>query len=299
MHLTRALALPSVACVLTTVPVAAADDKVACIEASEVGQSHRDARKFEDARKSFIACSRDVCPKLVREACEGWLSEVAKAQPTVVFAAQDREGRDVRDVRVLVDGKQVLAALTGHAMPVDPGTRRVSFLHPRLGALDVTVLVLEGEKGRAITGVFGRQGSVGGGPSTKPAASADAGLAAIETPRARTGVRDAGPSDLPYIVAGAGAVALVASGYFYLSYSSKKSSLATACGSDGLCPASEEDNIESARQAGRLTVIMGVLGVGGLGVGAWLYSQEKEAKTRAAVGVTPSGAPFATISGRF
>ena len=111
--------------------------------------------------------------------------------------------------------------------------------------------------------------------------------------------QDAGGSNLPYVVGGAGAIALLASGYFYLSYSGKKSSLASACGSDGLCPASEQGNIDSANQAGTLAVVTGLLGVAGVGVGTWLYFSEKEAKTKAAFGVTPSGTPFGTLSGRF
>ena len=109
-------------------------------------------------------------------------------------------------------------------------------------------------------------------------------------------------SALPWVIGGAGAVSLVLSGIFYGSYSSKKSSLSSVCTSDGRCPSSEQGTIDGANSAGTLSVVMGVVGVAGIGVGTWLFLAERgraEPRTSASLSVSPSGAALGTVSGRF
>ena len=82
-----------------------------CAEASEAAQSFRDDRKLQAAREKLLACARPECPKPIKRDCDELLSEVDAAMPTIVLAARDAEGRDLTDVKVLLDGTPLEHAL--------------------------------------------------------------------------------------------------------------------------------------------------------------------------------------------
>jgi hypothetical protein len=106
---------------------AAADDKQACVAASEKAQQLRSAGKLGEARDQLNICGRSECPKLIQQDCTQWMSEVLANMPSVVPGAKDRKGRDLVDVRLSVDGKVATEMLDGKALVLDPGVHTFLF----------------------------------------------------------------------------------------------------------------------------------------------------------------------------
>ncbi|WP_437961244.1 hypothetical protein WME76_17480 [Sorangium sp. So ce119] len=135
--------------------VHAAPSKRACAAAYERAQGLRRDGKLLEAREALITCSQPTCPAAAVADCGPWLAEVEQSLPSVVIAAKDADGRERLDVRVLVDGRLLAAALDGKALPVDPGPRTFRF-EPATGpAVEERLLIREGEKNRAITVTLG------------------------------------------------------------------------------------------------------------------------------------------------
>src|SRR5258706_11127444 len=83
-----------------------ADDvKNACASASETAQQLRIDGKLRAAHEQLTACSRPICPAIVKRDCDAWLSEVEAILPSIVLVARDETGRDLVDVRVLLDAE--------------------------------------------------------------------------------------------------------------------------------------------------------------------------------------------------
>src|SRR5215471_9806859 len=131
-------------------------DTSACIAASEKGQESRANGRLREAREQFKVCGADSCPAIVRRDCVQWLLEVVALAPTVVLGAKDREGRDLFDVTVTMDGEVLTQKLDGKSVMVDPGPHTFKFDAPGETAVTERVLVKEGEKARVVTVAFER-----------------------------------------------------------------------------------------------------------------------------------------------
>ena len=127
--------------------------KAECVSQLDKAQSMQTARKLQEARVSYLACSASACPELVREDCTRSLVELERAMPTVVFSAR-AEGHDVSDARVLLDGEAIASALDGHAVTLDPGSHIARFERAGGGVFEVRVVAREGEKNRPISATF-------------------------------------------------------------------------------------------------------------------------------------------------
>jgi hypothetical protein len=149
--------LLATATMLAIVPHAAragADEKQACVTASEKAQQLRSAGKLGDARDQLNICGRPECPKLVQQDCTQWMSELLSSLPSVVPGAKDRKGRDIVDARLTVDGKVVTEALDGKAFVIDPGVHTFVFESKGLPPLKEQVVVKPGEKNRIVSVTF-------------------------------------------------------------------------------------------------------------------------------------------------
>jgi hypothetical protein len=121
-----------------------------CVAASEGGLAARDHGHLRDAKKSFVVCAADTCPKPLRIDCARWLDEVEASIPTVVFGAKDRSGADVFDVKVSVDGEHVLGTEQGKAVALDPGPHVVRFERASSKPFETKILLRTGEHNRPI-----------------------------------------------------------------------------------------------------------------------------------------------------
>ena len=131
-----------------------ADEKEACVNASEQAQTLRDDGKFRQARAALMTCGRDVCPAIVRRDCEKWLTELDAAQPTVVLGARDPNGSDVPGARVKLDGAPLLDRLDGRPVPVDPGEHVFRYEGAGSTPVEQRVVVRVGEKNRSLTAIL-------------------------------------------------------------------------------------------------------------------------------------------------
>ncbi|XXT24056.1 hypothetical protein WME94_21185 [Sorangium sp. So ce429] len=189
---------------LVAVEARAQPSKRACAAAYERAQGLRRDGKLIAAREALIACSQPTCPAAAVADCGPWLAEVEKSLPSVVIAARDAGGRERLDVRVLVDGRLLAAALDGKALPVDPGPHTFRYEPAGGPAVEERVLIREGEKNRAITVILGAPPA--GGPSSPrplaaPAASASpphASPAAPAAPAAPPHTAPAAPAAPPH-----------------------------------------------------------------------------------------------------
>ncbi|WP_437518023.1 hypothetical protein [Sorangium sp. So ce1099] len=157
--------------------------KRACAAAYERAQGLRRDGKLIAAREALIACSQPTCPAAAVADCGPWLAEVEKSLPSVVIAARDAGGRERLDVRVLVDGRLLAAALDGKALPVDPGPHTFRYEPAGGPAVEERVLIREGEKNRAIT-VFLGAPPAGGPSSPRPLAAPAASASPSRAPHA-------------------------------------------------------------------------------------------------------------------
>jgi hypothetical protein len=236
--------------VLTTGEQAHADEKQACVTASEKAQQLRSANKLGEARDQLNICGRAECPKLIQQDCTQWMSEVLASFPSVVPGAKDAKGRDLVDVRLTVDGKLATERLDGKALVIDPGVH--SFLFELKGgnaSVKEQVVVKPGEKNRIVTVTLASPddaATVGPGPATSGAGTG----APPDEPRASSAPIAA------YVLGGLGLAALGAALYFDLNASSEARDLRETCAPN--CNQADVDAVQS-----KYTIAGVTAGVGG------------------------------------
>lgn len=123
----------------------ASADKIACVAALDAAQSLHAAHKLKEARASFVACSSESCPGVVREDCARSLLDLDGAMPSVVLSATV-DGHDAIDARVTLDGESLPGALDGRSLAVDPGAHVARF--ERAGSAPVEVKFIAREERR-------------------------------------------------------------------------------------------------------------------------------------------------------
>lgn len=211
-----------------------------CADAAEAAQSLRDANRLVEARRALLACAKQDCPRIVRDDCRSWLAEVDAAMPSIVIVVDDEKGRPVAGGTLAIDGS-ISRGLEGTAIPLDPGTHGIALTVEGYERHAETVVIRTGEKNRAIRVVLRRQQK----PSPPPV-----------HPRSKT---------LPYVLIGAGAVALGAGLYLGLDARSDVDDMRSSC-----APHCDAARVDRARtQLLMADVAMGA-GLVSAGVGAWL-----------------------------
>lgn len=147
-----------------------ADSKTTCADAYKSAQVQKKSGAFKRARESLLVCVSDRCPAVLHPDCTRWLTEVEAAAPSVVFAAKGENGKDVTDVRVIVDGEVVAKELDGKSLTLDPGSHVLRFEHPGQNPIEQSIAIREGEKSRVVAVSWAKAP-----PETPVAASDDGG----------------------------------------------------------------------------------------------------------------------------
>jgi hypothetical protein len=129
---------------------ARANEKQRCISASEEGQELRDDGNYRRAREAFSACARESCPPLVRRDCAHWQADLEETWPSVIVSAKDGGGKDLVEVRVLLDGEPFVSKLDGKPVRVDPGEHVLRCEADGYPAAEQHVVVRAGEKNRMV-----------------------------------------------------------------------------------------------------------------------------------------------------
>jgi hypothetical protein len=251
-----------------------AQSKTECIDAYEQAQSLRMDGHLKAARDQLLVCNQPACPVLARDDCSRWLAEVQAAMPSIAVAAKDAAGKDVVDITVQLDGERVLDALFGRAFQIDPGVHALRVESPGREPIEQRIVVVEGEKLRAVNVVF--------------SAPTKALPPALPAAKARSN-----PPVLGYALAGVGAVGLAGFAYFATSGLSARQDLQSTC-----APHCAQDDVDAARR--KLIIGDISLGIGtaaALGAGYLLFLRPRH-DTTAAVQVGNGGA-YAVVTGRF
>lgn len=245
-HFALLLAVALASAPVAAEDAAAGDAKSQCARSYEHAQELRQDGKLVAARAEIVICARE-CPGEILAECSRWLSDVDRSLPSVVVAATDANGNDVRDVRVSVDGQPLLAILDGHAVQVDPGPRRFRFERTGSPAIDREILVQQGEKDRLIRVAF-------------------AATAASARPRTAVSTDGAGPSLVPPLVLGGiGVLALGSFAFFAATAKRDIDDLRASC-----APSCVRGDVDSARTKLLVADISLGVGVVSLGVATWL-----------------------------
>ncbi len=250
----RATILAMVGALSTWSFAARADDKEACIQGAEQGYALKRDNKLVAAKKLLQTCAGPTCPGALAPSCVEWLAEVEAALPTVVVAAQDEAGHDVRSVAVYSDGQLVAKEIDGTPIPLDPGPHELRFELAGHASRRLDVVIRAGEKNRALRVRFE------GGP---PSASGKPRGPTAPTPASR------GPAIASLVIGGmsldlaivTGVIALVA-----------KNELDDQCPTRETCPESERDTIERAKTTALVSTIALPVGAVGIGIGALLLA---------------------------
>jgi hypothetical protein len=226
----------------------AAPDKAQCISSHDKAQASRAGRKLIEARASYVTCSHDACPDMIRGECSKGLREVDEAIPTLVLSASV-DGKDATDAKVILDGDRLEKGLDGRAIPVDPGPHIARFERPGSGNVEVKVVAREGEKNRLVTGTF-----------ILPSSSSNNGSG-------NNGKE--GGSRFPYVpvaFAAVGVIALGTAAFMHVDMTDRANDLGTSCAPR--CAQSDRDAL-SDRLVLRNTAV--VVGIGALAVAAVTY----------------------------
>ncbi len=238
---------------LVEVPTrAGADEKQACLQASDRGQQFKLDGKLMSAREQLLLCARPECPKLVRDDCAQWMTEVLAALPSVVFGARDAQGHDVMTVRVSVDGNVVAEKLDGKPMPIDPGAHTVKYETAGMSAVEEQVLVREGEKNRSLTVTFPAP------PGAKTTASPGSGSS---SPGKEEPPTTKGPiSPVAWVLGGIGVLALGSALYFDLTANGDVNDLRTTCAPN--CTSSQVDPVRTKYVISGISLGVGIVSLG-------------------------------------
>jgi hypothetical protein len=257
--------LTVVAALLALAPPAHADEKEACVAASDQAQTLRDDGKFRATRAALLVCSRDVCPPIVRRDCDKWIAELDGAQPTLVLGARDPKGNDVPGTHVRLDGVPFMEHLDGKPVAVDPGEHVFRYEAPGATAVEQRVVVRVGEKNRMLTAILMTQ-QISAPPPVQISVAPSPPPAVPDAPAPDRATPDGHVPAGAWILGGVAVVSAASFAYFGVTGQSDASNLRATC-----APKCQQSDVDAVRT--KLLVADVSLGVGivSLATAAWIF----------------------------
>jgi hypothetical protein len=244
-------------------PARADPSKQQCVDDNVAGQELRRNGRFADATEHLQRCAALSCPAIVRDNCARRLTELQRAQPSLLFVVTDRSGADIIDVRIYLDGTLLTDRLDGAPIQVDPGAHVFTFEAANRPPVAESLLVREGEMAR-------KERVVVGAPPISVAHNAPTFEATQVTPTP-------GPSAQQVVglsFVGAGAMGMVIGTVFGLKAHSQWTDAKDIClGNIGACgdAPDAERHVSSARDAGYVSTVAFIAGGAFIVGGAFLY----------------------------
>jgi hypothetical protein len=119
-----------------------------CLSSHDESITLRRKHELRAARDALLLCASQGCPDDVRDECTRRGAEIGAAIPTLVFDVKDAAGRDVRSVKVAMDGRPLVDHLDGTAIAVDPGARVFVFEVEGRPPVTRELVIAEGEHDR-------------------------------------------------------------------------------------------------------------------------------------------------------
>jgi len=256
---------------------AAANPTVAeCLAASDASASLARAHRLRAERAQLTVCASASCPTDIRKDCLGHMDEVTGQIPTIIFAAKDRTGADVKAVTVSMDGEVLAQKLDGTALAIDPGEHGFTFEMPGQPPVTRTLIIRQSQKDRQELVTFGPPASAGVTPAG-PAAPASTSSSGLGTQKI-----------IAIAAAGLGLVGLGVGTAFGLVAISAKSTAQSECPTSVCGTADGLTKWNNAATAGNLSTIGFVVGGVGLAGAATLwFTAPKASSVQTGVGIGP------------
>jgi hypothetical protein len=225
-------------------------DVDACANAAEESQPLRKEGKLTQARERLVICARSSCPAFIQKDCSSWLSEVEKTIPSIVIRALDAKGKDLTNVRVLVDGKPLTSKLDGRPLSLDPGEH--VFTYETAGARPVTetVLIRQAESNRLVSVTFN-------GPTSSASASTSTSTAAKPSTETSRSI-----PTVSWVLGGAGVLLAGAGALLWISGKSDHSSMESGCARTHSCLQDDVDSAQGKLLLGDIALATGVVALG-------------------------------------
>ncbi len=221
-----------------------------CASSYEQAQIDRKAGRLRAARDNLLSCSGITCPIWMQKDCQVWLDEVERATPTVVLSAMI-EGEDKTQVRVDLDGKPWLEALSTRAQPLEIGEHVVTFRAQGYPPIEKRIVLSEGDKLKRVRAEFAHPKS----PLPLSSASVGAGTPSEEARPVPPGV---------WALGGAAVVSLGVSIALGVSANDEKSRLENTCAPN--CSDADVDGLSNRYTMTNLALGVGIAAAAGAAV---------------------------------
>jgi hypothetical protein len=247
---------------------AGAQTIAACIAAADEGQDQLRHGKLRDARRSFVVCSQERCPVVVRKDCDHWLEQVNLDMPTVVFGAKDASGQDLATFAVRVDTDAEETATPGIPRELDPGPHTFAFERPGAPPITQSVVLRTGERNRQVLVTFPAVDVLRPPPVEPPAPPAH--------------------SVSPWVYGFAGLAALATGSFVYFAVSGlhEKSDLRSTCAP--ACTDSQVSKLRTDYIVADVSLGIGVVSLAVVGT-IWLLGPSKKSPAPVGFQVSPHG----------
>lgn len=219
----------------------AAPTTTECVAAHADGQVLRKSGRLAEAAAQYATCALEACPTIVRSDCTELRHEVDTAQPTVIFAVIDAEGKERKDASITIDGGSSVSLPTA-AMALDPGEHLLRFALPAGTSRNLRVVLREWDKDRRIVAEF----------------------RAPEAAESKTS-RLMPPAAAVYVLGGLGVVGLASFAYFGLAGRSIESDLEKCA---PYCAQTDVDRMRSRYLVADLSLLVATVS---LAVGTYLF----------------------------
>jgi hypothetical protein len=293
----RSIALASLTCsiLFASLPAQAAPpagpDRKACIAAADDGQKLRDDNKLTAARDKFILCASKSCPGAVAKECSQWLQDAERDMPSVTFRARDERGKEILDVRVLIDDQVVAESIDARALPVDPGEHRFKFARSDGKAVEDKIVLRPAEKNRLIELTFE-------GPKQADTTTPKDNGSTV-TPPPEEPARGFQIPVMGWVGAGVAVVGVGMMAYFAVSANGDEDDLRSRCAPN--CPESERDSVDQKVLLANVGMGVAIVGAGVAIVSTVLANSGSKSKSaRVTPGIAPThGGAALGLSGSF
>jgi len=221
--------------------VAADRTSLACIQASDEGQTARENGNLLRARELFAQCTEAKCPALIRRDCASWLEQAQLQIPSIVLGARDAEGHDLLDAKVIIDGQPYDEKVHGGPVELNPGPHVIRWERAGDEPIEMQLVLRSQEKNRNVVATFSRSTSTGAPSASEKTTEATPPKGGLPT--------------ATYVLGGVGVAALGAFTYFGLRARHDSDSMHDTC-----APACPHDQVTALKT--KLVLADVALGVG-------------------------------------
>lgn len=121
-----------------------------CSDAHFEAQVARSEGRLLDAENLLSACGDATCPGVLVSECGEWLQEVSATIPSIVIVAQDAQGQDVLNYKLVIDDAPHELGQSS-SVALDPGTHEILVTAEGYKPRREVIRLRESEKYRKVT----------------------------------------------------------------------------------------------------------------------------------------------------